>query len=122
MERAIQNFLTSAALSEMSHLVSIYGKYNFVDEERVLRIKKETELQKIRTTPTLNEVYLLNDKVEKLIDEINWRLDFTKLCMQWKPLDQNSRDCKAVNQTLCAKKNEMTLYYSNNTKNQEGKG
>jgi hypothetical protein len=111
MERAIQNFLTNAALSEISHLVSIYGEYYyFVDEGRVSSIKKEIESQIIRT-PAANKVSLLNDKVEKLVDEINWRLDFTKLCMQWKPLDQNSRDCKAINQTLCAKKNEMTLLF-----------
>ncbi len=68
------------------------------EEFRVL--KKKQNHKKYAQHWQQNEDSLLNDKVEKLIDEINWRLDSTKLCMQWKPLDQNSRDCKAVNQTL----------------------
>jgi hypothetical protein len=65
--------------------------------------------------PVENSITDIKSKVEKLYDELQWRLNDTKICMHWKPNNPELNDCGAVNRTLCASTNETTLYYSDST-------
>jgi hypothetical protein len=116
MTTAIQIYLDKAYLSELQHLVGLYRKFHaYVENDDLSEIFREIESQNRLMIPAEQSITDIKMKVEKLYDELQWRLNDTKICMHWEPVDQNSKDCGAVNRTLCAPTNQTTLYYSDST-------
>ncbi len=87
MTTAIQIYLDKAYLSELQHLVGLYRKFHAYVENNLSEIFREIESQNRLMIPAEQSITDIKMKVEKLNDELQWRLNDTKICMHWELVD-----------------------------------